>query len=359
MNCLVYETIVVREIMKVRRTISIEKGDLETLKPFLDSNGNNLSLALRQLIDHYRQEKNMKTMTSDRQKIIMLRNQVIENRIAALIPIPLIKWLVKCNLGVPPLGTFRIIMEKYTKLIGMNGISLNDYVMMVNIHGDIFGYQIRQHIETSPDSRNIRISFEGEDPDHLRGAVVDYSCMLAHHPLKLKTKKVVESPNLIIIDYEQCTSEEEAYRSVIDHFGSNQSILDEVQKNIQFWRNIVNILKADNYEDIIMSREIFLQLLKSRDFSEQLINLISTIYGVSIEEADYRDMIRLVEEVCKTNGLINRIECHDNKIQIYHKFNDKDIIRVVNDTIIKTLEISGQHFVLKKGDKMTVFSIRN
>jgi hypothetical protein len=35
--------------MKIRMTISIDKGD-ETLKPFLDSNGGNLSLALRQMI---------------------------------------------------------------------------------------------------------------------------------------------------------------------------------------------------------------------------------------------------------------------------------------------------------------------
>jgi len=41
--------------MKIRRTISIDKGDLDTLKPFLDANGGNLSLALRQLISEYRQ----------------------------------------------------------------------------------------------------------------------------------------------------------------------------------------------------------------------------------------------------------------------------------------------------------------
>ncbi|KCZ73263.1 hypothetical protein ANME2D_00328 [Candidatus Methanoperedens nitroreducens] len=344
--------------MKVRRTISIDKSDLDALKPFLDANGNNLSLALRQLIDEHRQRINLNKITGDQKKLIILRNQIIENRIATLVPVPLIKWLLRINLGVPPLGIFRVIMEKYTRLLGLDSLSINDYVKMVNTHGDIFGYQISQHIDVSPDSKSIRITFEAEDSDHLRGTVVNYSCLLAHHPLRLKTKRVIESPNLIIIDYEQCSNEEEAYRSVVNHFGYNQTLFDEIQNNIQFWRNAVNILKADNYEDIIISRDIFHQLLMSRDFSDQLNNLISIIYGVSVENTDYKDIIRFIEKICNTNGLIHRIEQDNNEIRIYHKFNDADIIRIVNDTIIKTLEISGQHFMLKKGDKITILSQR-
>jgi hypothetical protein len=48
--------------MKIRRKISIDKGDLDTLKPFLDSNGGNLSLALRQMIGGYRESNAMMKM---------------------------------------------------------------------------------------------------------------------------------------------------------------------------------------------------------------------------------------------------------------------------------------------------------
>src|SRR5574337_1653760 len=181
--------------MKIRKTVSVDKGDLETLKPLLNSSGNNLSLALRQLIEEYRQKATLSKVSSDQQKIIMLRNQIVETRIAALIPLPLIKWLVKRSQGVPPLGTFRVIMEKYTKLLGINSLTFNDYIKMINAHQDVFGYQIRQHIEVSPDLRNIRISFEGEDADHLKGTVINYSSMLAHYPIKLKTRQYMESPN--------------------------------------------------------------------------------------------------------------------------------------------------------------------
>lgn len=342
--------------MKIRRTVSIDKGDLEALKPLLDSSGNNLSLALRKLIDEYRQNTVMSRISSDQQKMIMLRNQIIESRIAALIPVPLVKWLVKRSNGVPPLGTFRIIMEKYTKLIGVNSFTFNDYIRMISVHQDVFGYQIKQHIETSPDLRNIKISFEGEDADHLKGTVINYSSMLAHHPIRLKTRRCVESPNLIIIEYEQCDSEEEAYKSVVDHFGHNQMTFDEVQNNIQFWRNAVNVLKADHYEDVIVSRDIFQKLLKSQEFSEQLSNTISIVYNVSVEDAGYRSITGFIGGVCKTNGLIYRMENSDNEVRIYHTFDDKDIIHTVNETIIKTLAMAGQQFVLKKGDKMTILS---
>ncbi len=342
--------------MKIRRTISIDKSDLEALKPFLDSNGNNLSLALRQMIDHYRQETNMKLIASDQQKMIMLRNQIIENRIAVLMPVPLIRWLLRTNLGVPPLGIFRVIMEKYTKLLGMNNFSFNDYVNMINKHVDIFGYKISQHIEVSSDFKNIRISFEAEDPDHLKNTVVIYSCMLAHHPIKLKIRKTLESPNLFIIDYEHCNSEEEAYRSVMENFGNNQLILDEIQSNLQFWRNITRIFKADLYEDVIISKDILIQLLKYHEFSDQLNNLISTIYGVSIEDTDYQQITRFIEEICRTTGLIHKMEHNNNEIKIYHKFNDEGIIHTINNTIVNTLEMSGQNFMPKKSDKITILT---
>lgn len=342
--------------MKIRRTISIDKNDLATIKPILDSNGNNLSLAIRQLIDNYRQEDNLKKITSDQQRVIMLRNKIIENKVASLIPIPLVKWLVKRSQGVPPLGTFRGILEKYPRLLGISGLTLEEYINVINTHAEIFGYQITQQTEISSDHKSIRISFETEDPEHLKGIVISYSCLLAHYPLNLKTKKVMESPSLIIIDYEQCNSEEEAYSSVMNHFGYNQLMMDEILNNIKFWRKIVHILKADNYQDIIISRDIFIQLFKSHDFSDDLCSLITMIYSVSIEDAECHDITKYISEICETNGLIIRIEYHDDEIKIYHRFNEMDIINLVNDTITRTLEISGHHFMIKKSGKVTMLS---
>jgi hypothetical protein len=260
------------------------------------------------------------------------------------------------NQCVPPLGTFRVIMEKYTKLLGIENFTFNDYFKLINTQLDIFGYQYRQHIEVSPDLRNIRITFEGENTEHLKGVVVNYSCLLSHNPIKLKIKKFMESPNLIIVDYEPCSSEEEAFKSVMDQFGYNQFILDEIQSKIKFWRSAINILKADHYEDVIISRSILLQIAKSREFSDQLCNLISVIYSVPVEGTDYKVLVRFIEEIYKTNGLVHKIEHIDNEIRLYHAFEDKEIIHIINDTVIKTLEKSGQTFELRKGDKMTILN---
>ncbi len=110
--------------MKVRRTISIDKNDLDALKPILNSNGNNLSLALRQLINEYKQKTDLNIKTADQQKLMVLRNQIVENKIAALVPVPLVKWLIKRNPGIAPLGTFRVLMEKYVRLLGIESLTL-------------------------------------------------------------------------------------------------------------------------------------------------------------------------------------------------------------------------------------------
>lgn len=342
--------------MKIRRTISIDKSDIDTLKPLLDSNGNNLSLALRQLISEHRQRLKIAEISADKQRTMMLRNQIIENRIGSLIPVPLAKWMIRRNPGVPPLGTFRVIMEKYTKLLGITSLTINDYVRLVNVHGDIFGYEIRQEIELDPGLRRMRITFESDDSENLKGAVPQYSCMLAHHPLLLKTMKVIESPNLIIVDYECCNNEEEAYRSVISKFGSINIVFDEIQKNIQYWKDAVNIIKADNYEDIIISRSILLQLMNSSEFSEQLIHLISSIYGKHIEEVDHMEIIRHFDAIFKTNGMIHRIEHQNDEIKIYHVFDNRRIIDILNETFIKALAAAGQKFNIKKVEKLTILN---
>lgn len=340
--------------MKVRRTISIDKKDLDALKPLLDTNGNNLSHAVRNLIKEHSERVNMSKITGDQQKMMVVRNQIIENRIGALIPYPLLQWLLKTNQCVPPLGTFRVMMEKYTKMFGIENLTINDYIKMINGHLDVFGYQYRQRIEVNPDLSNIRISFEGENSEHLKGVVRNYSCLLSHHPIKMKPKKFIESPNLIIVDYEPCKSEDEAFRSVMKLFGTNQFIVDDIQSNIEFWKMAVDIMKADHYEGVILSREIMTDILKSREFSDNLCQLISVIYSESVEDTDCKNITGYIEEICRTSGLIYKMEIKENEIRIFHKFDDKGVIRTINETILKTLDMAGHHFKMKKGDKITI-----
>lgn len=342
--------------MKIRKTISLDSDDVKTLKPFLESNGNNLSLALRKLIESYKQQTSLNSITGDRQKTILLRSQIIDNRIAELIPVPLMKWMLKMSIGVPPLGTFRPIIEKFPKLLGMESISLEGYLGMINLYGDIFGLQIHQRAEYDPDFKKIKIFYETEDPNDLKSAMVTYSCLLAHNPFRLKLKKLIDSPNLIIIEYEQCNSEEEAYRSIKDYFGHKSLMLEEIQNNISFWNSLVQIMKADNYENVILNREILLNLSQSHEFSYQINNLISFVYGLSADEADFRQIMRMIEEIFVTSGLLLKIENNEVELRIFHRFEDEKIINTINETIIKTLGISCQTFKIKKGSKITILN---
>jgi hypothetical protein len=246
------------------------------------------------------------------------------------------------------------MMEKYAKMFGIENLTFNDYLKMINGHLDVFGYQYRQRIEVSPDLSNIRISFEGENSEHLKGVMINYSCMLSHHPIKLKPKKFIESPNLMIVDYEPCSSEDEAFRSVMKHFGTNQFIVDDIQSNIGFWKMAVNMMKADHYEGVILSREILMDIFNSREFSDHLCNLISILYSASVEGTDCKDITVYIEEICRTSGLIYKMENNEKEIRIFHKFDDKGMIQTINETILKTLDLAGHNFKVKKGDKITI-----
>lgn len=124
-------------------------------------------------------------------------------------------------------------------------------------------------------------------------------------------------------------------------------------ENIASWNNLARLLKAENYEDVIVNREIFLNILKYNEFSHHLNNLISNIYGVSLEEIDYEHILRMMDEILTTSGLIHKIEYSNNEIIIYHKFDNEKIIKTINETILKTIKISGQLFNIKKSSKIT------
>ncbi|MFZ3168818.1 MAG: hypothetical protein WA130_14485 [Candidatus Methanoperedens sp.] len=153
--------------------------------------------------------------------------------------------------------------------------------------------------------------------------------------------------------WEKCSREEEAYLSVKNCFGNKWFMQEEIQKNLASWNNLARLLKAENYEDVIINREIFLNILKSNEFSYQLNNLISNIYGVSLEEIDYEHILRMMDEILTTSGLIHKIEYSNNEIIIYHKFDNEKIIKTINETILRTLKISSQIFNIKKNSKIT------
>lgn len=78
-----------------------------------------------------------------------------------------------------------------------------------------------------------------------------------------------------------------------------------------------------------------------------------------IDGTDCKNIVGYIEEICKTNGLINRMKHNEKEIRIFHKFDDKDIIKTINETILKTLEVAGHPFKIKKGDNMTILCQKN
>jgi hypothetical protein len=118
----------------------------------------------------------------------------------------------------------------------------------------------------------------------------------------------------------------------------------------------VDIMKADHYEGVILNREIMMDLLNSREFSGHLCHLISIIYSASVEDTDLKNIIAYIENICRTSGLIYKLENNENEIRIFHKFDDKGVIQAINETILKTLELAGHNFKTKKGDKITILN---
>ncbi len=246
--------------MKLRRTITLEEGDIALLKPLIEKYNGNISRAIREVIRSYRFEPE-KPISPDNllESRDILRSKIINENIGYLIPLPLAFWLSGIIRGViPPMGLYRVIIEKFfPEVLGVEEVTLdilleylNPLVMLWGSHGNL-------KIKSRRSSEGVEIVYEDTGFPGPEIPAIDLSYLLAHEPFLLKVVDVKRTPTFWRVRYTRAESEDSAWRALVRAFGENQDIMNGLAENSRFWQNIASFVRENGYDVVILTRSEF------------------------------------------------------------------------------------------------------
>lgn len=338
--------------MIVRKTIALDSLHLGMLKPLLEEKKGNLSLAVRDLILKYSKGELASSQTG------RMRDFIVDSKIGRIVPVPIVKWFMQHTTGCLPsrVGCYRVLMDKYFNEIGAKEkFDLAKLADNINQLLEIFGDPHREYIilDDRKYPKFIQITFELDCPDELENTAKFMCYMYAHEPAKLKPVKVVRSPTYIKVDFEHCESEEEAYRGVLDFFGQDQILFDELDKNPEYWRNLATITRAFNYDSVFLPRSYFNNLMRDENTDEDLDHAFEAICGELASNLTFDELIESFNRMGRAFGLIRKIDHDGERIAIYYTIDNTGLIERLNKWMLSTLQKYNHKFQVESCGKVS------
>jgi hypothetical protein len=341
--------------MKIRKTISLEKEDFDSLEPLLKENNGNFSRTVRQLIHNSAVRKDVKDLKKpllpqdikDNKREI--RDLLIEEKLFCSVPLGLLGCWLRVMAGmIPPLGYYRFLFDRvFPDLIGIKNLDIKTYSEYVNTLAYLTGSWGRQSITyddpENPKRVKIRVEMSKGQVEPV-AALAAY--IAAHKPLLLKPVKVIRAPTFIDVECVVAGSEEEAYEGVVEHFGFNQDVYDGLQRDPDYWREVFKMAKL--YDNLaIFGLQDFLRIQKGHS-NDSAIMMIERILGSSIKEVPLRELLAAIETTGRINGMIKKIDAEEGKIRIYFTFHDPDFAKRISSCTLNILRNAGHSFTIKK-----------
>jgi|GEM_PF-4102985 hypothetical protein len=342
--------------MKIRKTISLEEEDFDSLEFLLKKNDGNFSKAIRELIRNNSSKRDVISLKKPlspndlKEERKEIRNLLIEKKLFCSVPMDLLGYWLKLVAGmIPPLGYYRFLFDRiFPDFIGVEKVDIKTYSEYVNTYTYLTGSWGRQSI-TYDDPKNptwvkIRIEMSRGQVEPI-AALATY--IVAHEPLRLKPVKVTRSPTFIDVDCVVAESEDEAYKGVVEHFGFNQDIYEGLQRDPDYWRGVFKMAKLYDNSLAIFGLQDFLKIQKGESHDSAILT-IERILGSAITEVPLEKLLAAIEMIGRINGMIKKIDVDEEKIKIYFTFHDSNFAQRISCCTLNILENAGHKFTLKK-----------
>jgi hypothetical protein len=276
------------------------------------------------------------------------RDEFIERQRGIIIPMPLLRWLIKNSQGTLP--DIKLFEESIDPL---DYVSLTDEV---NIKRKVeeTGWPLGFSVTADENGKEMTVKISGLDPLFNEFAANIGSLFLAHR-FNFKVTRFKKLDTLVEVTY-ALSDKEEAIDSVYKSFAYNQVFMDEISRKPEFWRDFMALYKKMGYNMVALSRHDFEKLLGE---GEHLWGLeyLEKEFGKPLEDIPLQDVLFWFKKRCKLFGIINELEFDEecSEIKIHHEFTDERAIEKLAHRYLKILEASGRKFELKKAHKMLIF----
>jgi hypothetical protein len=323
--------------MTERKSISLEKEYLDMIQPIVEKYRDNFSAAIKEvisfanfMIEKYGSLENARQLEDKR-----FRDEFVGEHRGIIIPMPVLRWLIRNSKGLIP--AVEIVEESIDPL---EFVSLTEDEKNIRDKVRESGWPLEISVEVGDEKQELLVKIRGLDPLFNEFAAAVGSLFLANK-LGFKVVKFKKMDTLVEVTYEGSESKEEAYESVSQTFGRHQVIFDEISRKPEFWRDLIELYKATDYNLVVLDKREYEHLLSGEE-EVCSIEACEKEFGKPIVEISFLDALDWLKKTCKLTGKIDDIVYKDGEIKVYHGFMNDKAIEKLERQYCNILEILGK-----------------
>ncbi|MDF1557134.1 MAG: hypothetical protein P1P80_02985 [ANME-2 cluster archaeon] len=341
--------------MVLRKNIALEKHHLTMLEPLLEKNDDNFSAAVRDAIEFANkaltQFETLEEATKhlgNKQLELSPLEKTIKSGNNVVVSYPTLLWFLKYTRGIL---IDREILDEILDPLHINGIS--DLDQKINTICQDFGWQVKVSLFSmdylNPKSVTLMVK---EGTESLREFVSLIIAQFFARNMNLDVEIIHKRATSVRIDFKR-NEPGARFEGLEKYFGYDHEVLNEFLKKPTFWRTLVTIHMATNYNIISMCRDNFENVLGNKPI--QNVNTIESFVMKHISDIPYQEFIETIKLLHENMGIVEKIEYSGtDSIKIYHDYKDEDAIGPLTDFYIYILEANGQHFTAKYSTSLII-----
>lgn len=354
--------------MIVRKNISINQCYLDKLKPFLEKNNGNLSAAIRDAIEVASlslagsTDENGKINSSKVSENAEFRNKLIEEDEFLLIHHTLFEWFIKKTAGL-------LIDESivYETINPYKIKRIPDILSYINSLNEKMGWKITVDAEynhgSEPETASLTLS---NGNSYFRKIMAHSLALYLAKHMKLDVQGLFCRSNVTKIYFKKFESldYQDAPKGLKEHFGLMEGAFQEIQNKPEFWKNLIETYRQQNYQRLSMDRKTF-EAFVSGDLPDaaEMIRSFELITGKPPEAFTLAEHIMIFKELYLTDSIGSDIEiCTETGreyVKLIHDYSDKEVCESIAKYYSNVFSSIDHPFTVTANPHMILFEFGN
>jgi hypothetical protein len=340
-----------------RRSICLDEDSIKKIRPFVKKHNGNFSSAIRDLIEvgHL-----IGTFVDDDGDIdemllknIFYRNKYIESGKGVILPLPIFSWILDRCIGELP--SLNIIKEVdydawKEKALDIPKTSYEELIDMINNMFQHWGWPVSVKIITfDSDKGNLYIEVSGNEFLINRHAAIFLIMNLSLENFQLM--KTEELSQKVILSFTAIEGSESSM-TLLRAFGENQIFYRNIEHHMTFWKSMVRLFEANDYDLAVINPSALEILLKHNpEQVSPIIRSFKLLFNTDLSEVKLKAFLRSFIDFCEVTKLFKRVEWNDNELIVYHTFSDQNVIDTVKKTLHSLFNETGRRFEIRELDQ--------
>ncbi|MCZ7402060.1 MAG: hypothetical protein O8C61_07545 [Candidatus Methanoperedens sp.] len=342
--------------MVVRKNISLEQIHLKKLDSLILKHNGNLSAAIRDAIDVT--EASLKRYGSVEDAIIGIKfdkkeltgiEESINSGINVLLSRPIFLWMLKWVRGIP------FENEKFEDVLDPLKINtISELDKRINDISRESGWNCQISIFSMDDINPVSVTLTiASDNELIREFVAQLAVMFLANYKSLDIDVVHKRATSIRIDLK---IREKGAQPVgaINYFGYLKDIMTELRSKEEFWKNLMEIYSAVNYNMVSIYKGNYQDLLAC-DLPVDA-GIFESISKKHIADIPHQDFLKLLKKTEESLLVVDKIEIMNDGINIYHNYKKETAIKKIQEHYISLLRANGHEYEAKYSTTLIVLN---